>query len=51
MTILYIDPASTSALLYIIIALAASIAFALRGFFYKTKNLILGKGFKANNEF
>jgi len=51
MTILYIDPASTSALLYIIIALAASVAFALRGFFYKTKNLILGKGFKANNEF
>ena len=51
MTILYIDPASTSALLYIILALAASIAFALRGFFYKMKNLILGKGFKNDHDF
>lgn len=50
-TLLYIDPASTSALLYIIIAVAASLAFALRGFFYKVKNLILGKGFKNSNEF
>ena len=49
--LLYIDPASTSALLYIIIAVAASLAFALRGFFYKMKNLILGKGFKNSNEF
>ncbi len=51
MTILYIDPASTSALLYIILALAASIAFALRGFFYKIKNLVLGKGFKNDHDF
>ena len=50
-TLLYIDPASTSALLYIIIALAATLAFALRGFFYKIKNLILGKGFKSSSEF
>lgn len=48
---LYIDPASTSALLYIIIALAATLAFALRGFFYKVKNLFLGKGFKNSNDF
>ncbi len=48
---LYIDPASTSALLYIIIALAATLAFALRGFFYKVKNLILGKGFINSNDF
>ena len=49
--ILYIDPASTSALLYIIIAIAATLGFALRGFFYKVKNLILGKGFVNSNDF
>ena len=49
--LLYIDPASTSALLYIVIAIGATLAFALRGFFYKIKNLILGKGFKNTNEF
>jgi hypothetical protein len=48
---LYIDPASTSALLYIVIALVATVAFALRGFFYKIKNLILGKGFISSNDF
>jgi len=50
-TLLYIDPASTSALLYIVIALAATLAFALRGFFYKVKNLIMGKGFVKSNDF
>ncbi len=49
--LLYIDPASTSALLYILIAIFATLAFALRGFFYKVKNLILGKGFVNKNEF
>jgi len=49
--LLYIDPASTSALLYIIMALAATLAFALRGFFYKIKNFFLGKGFVNKNEF
>jgi len=49
--LLYIDPASTSALLYIIIAIAATIGFALRGFFYKMKNLFLGKGFVSTNDF
>ena len=49
--LLYIDPASTSALLYIIIAIAATLGFALRGFFYKVKNLILGKGFVSSNDF
>ena len=49
--LLYIDPASTSALLYIVIALIATIGFALRGFFYKIKNLILGKGFIGQSEF
>ncbi len=48
--ILYIDPASTSALLYIIIALVATIAFSLRGYFYRLKNLILGRGFKSSDE-
>lgn len=47
----YIDPASTSALLYIIIALVATLGFALRGFFYRIKNFFLGKGFKSNNDF
>ncbi len=51
MILLYIDPASTSALLYIIIALVATLGFALRGFFYKIKNLILGKGFVNSNDF
>jgi len=49
--LLYIDPASTSALLYIVIALVATIGFALRGFFYKIKNLILGKGFINQSDF
>ncbi|MCD4793738.1 MAG: CDP-glycerol glycerophosphotransferase family protein [Bacteroidales bacterium] len=49
--LLYIDPASTSALLYIIIAVAATLAFAFRGFFYKIKNFFLGKGFVNRNEF
>ncbi len=49
--LLYIDPASTSALLYIIIALIATIAFALRGFFYKIRNLVLGKGFVGTDDF
>jgi hypothetical protein len=49
--LLYIDPASTSALLYIVIALVATVGFALRGFFYKLKNLILGKGFKSQDDF
>ncbi len=49
--LLYIDPASTSALLYIIIAIGATLAFALKGFFYKIKNLFLGKGFKSSSDF
>ncbi len=48
---LYIDPASTSALLYIIIALVATLVFSLTGFFYKVKNLIIGKGFIDHKEF
>jgi hypothetical protein len=49
--ILYIDPASTSALLYILVALLATVGFAFRGFFYKVKNLLLGKGFVNNKDF
>ena len=49
--ILYIDPASTSALLYIVVALVATLVFTLRGFFYKVKNLILGKGFINSSDF
>lgn len=49
--LLYIDPASTSALLYIVIAVAATLGFAFRGFFYKIKNLLLGKGFVSHSEF
>jgi len=48
---LYIDPASTSALLYIIIALTATLVFSLTGFFYKVKNMIIGKGFIDRKEF
>ena len=48
--LLYIDPASTSALLYIIIAMVATLAFTLRGFFYRVKNMILGRGFVSTSE-
>ncbi|HBX51373.1 MAG: hypothetical protein A2275_16350 [Bacteroidetes bacterium RIFOXYA12_FULL_35_11] len=48
--LLYIDPASTSTLLYIVIAIIATIAFTLRGFIYKIKNLMTGKGFIDNKE-
>ena len=49
-TFLYIDPASTSAILYIIIALVATLVYTLRGYFYRLKNLILGKGFVNSDE-
>ena len=49
--LLYIDPASTSAILYIIVAISATLAFALRGFFYKIKSFVLGKGFIKSDEF
>jgi hypothetical protein len=49
--LLYIDPASTSALLYIIIALIATLAFTLKGYFYRIKNFISGRGFINKNEF
>lgn len=49
--LLYIDPASTSALLYIIIALVATIAFSLRGFFYRIQNFLTGKGFAKPEDF
>ena len=51
MVILYIDPASTSALLYIIIAIGATLAFTLKGFFYRIINVVKGKGFKNNYDF
>jgi hypothetical protein len=50
-TFLYIDPASTSAILYILVALFATIVFFLRGFFYKVKNLVMGKGFVNSKDF
>ena len=49
--LLYIDPASTSALLYILIALIATLAYTLRGYFYRVKNFITGKGFSIKQEF
>ena len=49
--LLYIDPASTSALLYILVALFATLIFALRGFFYRVRNLLLGKGFVNSKDF
>ncbi len=49
--LLYIDPASTSALLYILIALVATLAFTLRGFFYRVRNFFLGRGFKSYDDF
>jgi len=51
MILLYIDPASTSALLYIIIAIGATLIFTLKGFFYRIINFVEGKGFKKNNDF
>jgi hypothetical protein len=50
-TLLYIDPASTSALLYIVVAVIATLAFTLRGFFYRVRNVILGRGFKSSQDF
>jgi CDP-glycerol glycerophosphotransferase (TagB/SpsB family) len=49
--LLYIDPASTSALLYIIIAMVATLAFTLRGFFYKFRNFFMRRGFKSHDNF
>lgn len=50
-SIQYIDPASTSALLYIVIALVATLIFYSRNFFYKLKNLIVGRGFVGAKDF
>ncbi len=47
----YIDPASTGTLLYIIIALAASFLFTVRGILFSLSNFLLGKGFKKQNDF
>ncbi|WP_297096140.1 CDP-glycerol glycerophosphotransferase family protein [uncultured Draconibacterium sp.] len=51
MILLYIDPASTSALLYIFIAIGATLAFTLKGSFYRVLNFVKGKGFKNNYDF
>ena len=41
MILSYIDPTTTSTLLYVIIGVAASVGYAFRGFFYKIKDLLL----------
>ena len=41
MLIAYIDPTTTSTLLYVLIGVAASVGYACRGFFYKMKDLLL----------
>jgi len=37
----YIDPTTTSTLLYVVIGVAASVGYAFRGFFYKLKDMFL----------
>lgn len=44
----YIDPMSGSAILYVVFGLIATLFFALKGFFYKFKNLLSGRGFVQN---
>lgn len=41
MVLSYIDPTTTSTLLYVIIGVAASVGYACRGLFYKIKDLFL----------
>ena len=41
MLIAYIDPTTTSTLLYVLIGVAASVGYACRGFFYKMKDMLL----------
>ncbi len=41
----YIDPMSGSAIIYFLLGIGATIFFALRGLFYRFKNLITGNGF------
>lgn len=41
MLLAYIDPTTTSTLLYVVIGVAASVGYACRGFFYKIKDLLL----------
>lgn len=41
MLIAYIDPTTTSTLLYVLIGVAASVGYACRGFFYRVKDLFL----------
>ena len=41
MLLAYIDPTTTSTLLYVFIGVAASVGYACRGFFYKVRDLVL----------
>ena len=48
MILSYIDPTTTSTLLYVIIGVSATIGYACRGFFYKAKDFFLSS--KARND-
>ena len=41
MLLAYIDPTTTSTLLYVLIGVAASVGYAFRGLFYRVKDLVL----------
>ena len=41
MTLAYIDPTTTSTLLYVLIGVAASVGYACRGFFYQLRDMLL----------
>ena len=41
MTLAYIDPTTTSTLLYVLIGVAASVGYACRGFFYRLRDVLL----------
>ena len=47
----YIDPASTSSLLYFVVVLVVGAAYSLTGYFYKIKGFIQGRGFSSAESF
>ena len=45
----YIDPTTTSTLLYVLIGVGASLAYACRGLFYRVRDALLARGSGASS--
>ena len=46
----YIDPGTGSMLLYAVVGISAALLYAFKGYFYKLKGMITGKGYSVSND-